>query len=243
MNTVPIAAAFPAQNINQFKAHTAGRNGTLIAVILDESGSMSSCRDATIAGFNEFVQGQRAATGAGEAYLSLIKFDAPQIKTVYENVHVKDVTPLSHATYAPNGGTNLMDAIGETLNRINRILAAHTQADRPGVLVVIMTDGAENASREFSGAQIKEMVKAAEDADWTFTFLGANVDAFHMGSTFGMNASNSVNYSTASMAATMDVLTKTTVGVRMAKSAGVSTAEIYSQSMYSDADRVKTMGS
>lgn len=243
MNNVHIAAAFPAQNLNTFKANTAGNNGTLIAVILDESGSMGSCRDATIAGFNEFVQGQRAATGAGEAYLSLIKFDAPHIKTVYENVNVKEVAPLSHATYTPNGGTNLMDAIGQTLNRINQLLSAHAQADRPGVLVVIITDGAENASREYSGEQIKEMVKTAEAADWTFTFLGANVDAFHMGSTFGMNASNSVNYSTASMAATMGVLNEATVRVRSAKSAGIHTSEIYSQSMYTDADRSKTMGS
>ena len=244
MNNVHIAAAFPAQNLNTFKANTAGSNGTLIAVILDESGSMGSCRDATIAGFNEFVQGQSSATGAGEAYLSLVKFDAPQIKTVYENVNVKQVAPLSLTTYTPNGGTNLMDAIGQTLNRINQLLSAHEQADRPGVLVVIITDGAENASREFSGEQIKSMVKAAETADWTFTFLGANVDSFHMGSTFGMNASNTVNYSTASMGATMGVLSEAAVRVRSAKMKGVSTEELYaSAQMYSDADRSKTMGS
>jgi hypothetical protein len=136
-----------------------------------------------------------------------------------------------------------MDAIGQTLNRINQLLCMHKQEDRPGVLVVIITDGHENSSREFSGEQIKAMVKASEACDWTYTFLGANVDAFHMGSTFGMNMSNSINYSTASMAATMNVLNEATVKVRSAKSAGISTAEIYSQSMYSDADRSKTMGS
>lgn len=238
-----IAAAFPAQNTTtQFNANTAGRNGTLIAVILDESGSMSSCRDSTITGFNEFLQGQRSATGAGEAYLSLIKFDAPSIKTVYENVNVHQAPLLNNETYTPGGGTNLMDAIGETLNRINNLLASHKPEDRPGVLVVIITDGHENSSREFNNHQIKQMVKTAEASDWTFTFLGANVDAFSMGNTFGMNASNTVNYSTSNMAATMDVLTKTTVGVRTAKMAGSSTAEIYSQSMYSDKDRAKTMG-
>ena len=242
MNNVHVAAAFPAQNFNTFKAHTAGKNGTLIAVILDESGSMGSCRDATIAGFNEFLQGQRAASGAGEAYLSLVKFDAPKIKKVYENVHVNNVQPLNHSTYTPNGGTNLMDAIGQTLNSINHVLNSHKREDRPGVLVVIITDGHENSSREYNGDQIKSMVKACEASDWTFTFLGANVDAFSMGSTFGMNAANSINYSTASMGATMDVLTKTTVNLRSAKMAGTSTAEIYSQSLYSDADRSKTMG-
>lgn len=242
MKNVHIAAAFPAQNLNTFQANIAGRNGTLIAVILDESGSMEGCRSATINGFNEFVQGQRSASGAGEAYLSLVKFDSPQIKRVYENVHINNVQPLTPQTYAPNGGTNLMDAIGQTLNSINTTLGSHKPEDRPGVLVVIITDGAENSSREFHGEQIKNMVKAAEGADWTFTFLGANVDAFSMGSTFGMNASNSINYSTASMAATMDVLTQTTVGVRAAKMKGVSTAELYSTSLYSDVDRTRTMG-
>ncbi len=244
MKNVHLAAAFPAQSaLNNFHAHTAGKNGTLIAVILDESGSMSSCRAATISGFNEFVQGQRSADNVGDAYLTLIKFDAPQIKTVYENTHVNQVPPLSTETYAPNGGTNLMDAIGQTLNKINQVLASHEPEQRPGVLVVIITDGEENASCEFTGEQIKASIKAAEGADWSFTFLSANVDAFRMGSTFGMNAQNSINYSTASMAATMDVLTKTTVNVRAAKQAGIHTAEIYAQSMYTDADRNKTMGS
>lgn len=242
MNTDRIAAAFPAQNLHTLKAHTAGKNGTLIAVILDESGSMEVCRDATIAGFNEFVQGQKNAQGAGEAYLTLVKFDAPQIKTVYENKHVSEAPLLDRETYTPMGGTNLMDAIGETLTKINRMLESHRQEDRPAVLVVIITDGAENSSREFRGEQIKQMVKSAEASDWCFTFLGANVDAFGMGSTFGMNAANTINYSTASMAATMDVLSKATVGVRAAKMQGVSTADLYSNSLYSNVDRSRTMG-
>lgn len=242
MNNVHVAAAFPAQNLHTFRAHKAGKNGTLIAVILDESGSMASCGAATISGFNEFIQGQRAATHAGEAYVTLVKFDAPDIKRVYENLHVNEVPELTTHSYVPRGGTNLMDAIGETLNSINTMLAKHKEADRPGVLVVILTDGHENSSRKFNGDQIKSMVKAAEEGDWSFMFLGANVDAFHMGSSFGMNHNNTINYSTVNMGATMDVLTKTTVSVRAAKQAGVSTAELYSSSLYSDADRAKTMG-
>lgn len=237
------AVAFPAETSLNWKAETPGRNGTLIAVVLDESGSMNSCWDATIDGFNEFVNGQKNAEEAGQAYLTLVKFDAPQIHTVCTNVNVKSVEPLNRNTYRPNGGTNLMDAIGQTLNNVNSVLSSVPQDERPSVMVVIITDGGENASREFNGEQIKTMVKAAEAQDWLFTFLGANVDAFAMGQTFGMNASNSVNYSTASMAATMDVLTKTTVNVRSAKMRGVSTADLYgSQALYSATDRSKTMG-
>ena len=241
--TATAAVAFPAEPTLNWKAEAPGRNGTLIAVVLDESGSMNSCWDATIDGFNEFVNGQKNADESGQAYLTLVKFDAPQIHTVCTNVNVKSVEPLNRNTYRPNGGTNLMDAIGKTMNNVNNVLASVPQDERPSVMVVIITDGGENASQEFRGEQIKSMVKTAESQDWLFTFLGANVDAFSMGQTFGMNASNSVNYTTASMAATMDVLTKTTLNVRSAKMKGVSTADLYnSEALYSAADRSKTMG-
>lgn len=237
------ANPFPAQNLLNWKPNAPGRNGTLIAVVLDESGSMGVVRDATIAGLNEFVQAQKTAEGAGDAYLSVIKFDAPQIKTLCENQLVANVQPFSHKDYQPNGGTNLMDAIGYTLNRVDGVLGSVPQEERPGVLVVIITDGQENSSREYTTAQIKEMVKSAESQDWTFTFLGANVDAFSMGHAFGMQQSNTVNYSTASMGDTMEVLSKMTTNVRMAKSAGVTTADLYaSNSMYDAGDRARAMG-
>ncbi len=240
-----INLAFPAQNTTpSFTPVRAGKNGTLIAVILDESGSMSVCRDATISGFNEFVQGQAQAAHAGAAYLSLIKFDAPNVTTVYENVPVSKVEPLSHKTYAPGGGTNLLDAVGDTITRISTFLSTIPESDRPGVLIMIMTDGEENASLTYNHAQIKSMVKTCEtEADFTFMFLGANVDAFAMGNTFGMNASNTASYSTASMAATMTVMSESATRVRAAKSAGVSTQELYaSATLYSAEDRQKMTG-
>lgn len=242
-----LAQAFPAQQIvnqTKFTPVKAGRNGTLIAVILDESGSMASCWDATIQGFNEFVQGQAAAENAGAAYLTLVKFDAPRITTLYENMNVKEVPALTRQTYAPNGGTNLMDAIGSTLNRINQFLEKIAEQERPGVLIQIITDGEENNSRTYNGDVIKTMVKQAEtDADWTFQFLGANVDAFHMGSQFGMNAANTATYNTTNMAATMNVIMENTRSVRAAKMAGTSTQELYaSAAFYSDEDRNKMKG-
>lgn len=241
LNTTNLSAAFPAEPSLNWKAHTAGKNGTLVAVVMDESGSMTSCWDATISGFNEFLQGQQNTTGAGEAYLTLVKFDAPNIKTVYSNVNVKNAAPLNRETYKPNGGTNLFDAIGETLNNVNRVLESVSQEERPGVIVVIMTDGEENSSRSYSGDQIKSMVKTSEASDWTFQFLGANVDAFAMGATFGMNTSNTLAYNTASMGNTMNVLSRSTSNIRVAKSAGVSTAELYTQSLYSEEDRAKSV--
>lgn len=242
-----VSMAFPGQNNNSVQTFTptrAGRNGTLIAVVLDESGSMHSCKDATINGFNEFVAGQVQTQGAGEAFLTLVKFDAPKISTVYENVNIKSTPQLDKNNYTPNGGTNLLDAVGETMHKINKFLGSMSENQRPGVLIVIITDGAENSSMSYNNSAIKQMVGAAEsDADWTFTFLGANIDAFSAGQAFGMNLSNTASYNTANMSATMEVLTRSTAAVRQAKSVGVSTQQLYaSDAFYNNNDRSKMTG-
>jgi len=235
VNAQVVAAPLP---INQYKFKRAGKNGTLITMIIDESGSMHSAWNATIAGFNEFVQGQRSAeAAAGAGYLSLIKFDAPEIKTVYVNRPLNEVPELNKSTYTPRGGTNLLDAIGQAINSVNAELVKLKKKDRPGVIITIMTDGAENSSRSFTRDQIKDMVKAAEAADWTFTFLGANIDSFAVGSTFGMNLQNSVNYSTNNMGATMAAVSASTVRMRSAKSAGTSTLDLYATGLYTDEEK------
>jgi uncharacterized protein YegL len=221
-----------------YKFKKAGKKGTLITMIIDESGSMTSAWDATIAGFNEFVQGQKAAEiNAGAGYLSLIKFDAPDIKTVYVNRPLNEVPELNKDTYTPRGGTNLLDAVGHAINSVNAELAKLKRKDRPGIIITIMTDGAENSSRTFTRDQIKDMVKAAEAADWTFTFLGANIDSFAVGSTFGMNAQNTVNYSTNNMGATMAAVSASTTRMRSAKSAGISTLDLYATGLYTDEEK------
>lgn len=222
------------------KIHTAGNNGTLIAVILDESGSMSSCRDTTISGFNEFVQGQRSAKNAGQAYLTLVKFNSPKIVTVYDNCLVDNVPQLTRETYAPNGGTNLYDAIGTTIHRVNAVLSKHKRKDRPGVIIVIMTDGHENSSKEYNSKDIKDMVAQAEGKDWTFVFLGANIDAFAQGNLIGMNAANSVNYSTNKMTETFHAVSASTVRMRSAKLSGVDTQTLYGSGLYTQ-DELKDM--
>jgi uncharacterized protein YegL len=222
---------------SKYKFKKAGTNGNIIAVVLDESGSMNSCRDATIAGFNEFVQGQLSAANAGSAQLTLNKFDSPHIKTVFADRPLLEVPKLDHSNYTPNGGTNLLDAIGYTINQVNETLDKLKKSDRPGVIILIMTDGEENSSRKYSTEQIKNMVKAAEKADWSFVFLGANIDAFAVGSAFGMNALNTVNYSTANMTATMAATSTMTTNMRSAKISGLDTHAVYASTTMSAEDR------
>jgi len=142
-------------NKKEYKFKRAGKNGTIIAVVLDESGSMNVCWDATIAGFNEFVAGQRATQdSAGKANLTLIKFDSPKIHTVYANRPIDEVPLLDKTSYKPNGGTNLLDAIGDAINGVNDALAKSPKKDRPGVIITIMTDGAENSSHKYNNDQL-----------------------------------------------------------------------------------------
>ena len=225
----------------KFRFKKAGTAGNLISVVLDESGSMQSCWDSTIIGFNEYVNGQKSAD-AGACWLTLNKFEGGRIRTVFENRDIREAPALDKKSYTPAGGTNLLDAIGHTIEQVNAILDSKKKKDRPGVIIVIMTDGEENQSTKYNNEMIKSMVAAAEKADWSFVFLGANIDSFSVGSTFGMNAMNTVNYSTVNIAATMNAMSATTTRMRSAKMAGMDTQAVYSTSMWTEqekADMVK----
>jgi hypothetical protein len=221
----------------KYKFKKAGTNGNIIAVVLDESGSMGVCRDTTIAGFNEFVQGQRDAANAGVGYLTLNKFEGGNIRTVFADRPLSEVPRLDHGSYTPAGGTNLLDAIGHTIEQVNASLDKLKKKDRPGVIVLIMTDGEENCSRRYNNDMVKAMVTAAEKADWSFVFLGANIDAFNVGAAFGMSTLNSVNYSTANMTATMAATSTMTTNMRTAKMAGMDTQAVYASTTMSEEDR------
>lgn len=225
----------------KFKFKKAGTAGNLISVVLDESGSMQSCWDDTIIGFNEYVNGQKSAD-AGACWLTLNKFEGGHIRTPFENRDIREVPALDKKNYTPAGGTNLLDAIGHTIEQVNAILDSKKKKDRPGVIIVIITDGDENQSRKYNNEMIKSMVATAEKADWSFVFLGANIDSFAVGSTFGMNSLNTVNYSTNNMGATMAAMSATTTRMRSAKMSGLDTQAVYSSAMWTEqekADMVK----
>jgi hypothetical protein len=149
-----------------------------ITVILDRTGSMEDIRDDTIGGFNVFLKTQQSEPG--KATLTLVQFDS---QDPYEVLHkfkpVADVPKLTRATYVPRGGTPLLDAMGRGINDLEESLAAMPAKDRPArVVMVVITDGQENASREFSKGQVEKMIKAKQaKADWQFVFLSADLAA------------------------------------------------------------------
>lgn len=167
---------------------------TQILYIQDRSGSMSSLREASIAGFNEFIVGQKE-DGEGDAQLRLVQFDHEYI--VRFDLPIADVVPLTTLTYEPRGSTALLDALGRAISDLGRDLKAMAEKDRPGnVIVCIMTDGLENASREYTRDQVFKMITEQKDVyKWQFLFLGAGQDAIQTGVGLGIGAQASATYS------------------------------------------------
>lgn len=166
---------------------------TEIAFVLDRSGSMESCREQAIAGFNQFLRDQQSAPGT--ARLSLVLFD-DQYEVPVSGVPLPEVTELTTRTFVPRGSTALLDAIGLTIDETGARLAALPECDRPGqVIVAILTDGMENASKKFTWHDISARIAHQRDTyNWQFLFLGANADAIATASALNIDRSMSSHY-------------------------------------------------
>lgn len=165
---------------------------TELLFVLDRSGSMSSMAPEAVGGFNHFVEEQRKLPG--EATLTLVLFDH-----VYEVVHagmpLTDVPALTEATYVPRGTTALYDAIGRT---IADAVARHETLDagqRPShVVMSILTDGLENASSDYTGARVRELIEARRAEGWEFVFLAANQDAISTADTLSIPRADAASF-------------------------------------------------
>jgi Mg-chelatase subunit ChlD len=152
---------------------------THLYLLLDRSGSMEAMRDDVIGGFNRFMEDQRA--DGPEARVTLVQFDTQDPQEVLLDAQpVGDVRPLTRESFIPRGGTPLLDATGLLLARAavraqQRLLAGKAPES---IVVVTITDGHENQSREYDRATILRLVKAKEAEGWSFAFLGAGPDAY-----------------------------------------------------------------
>lgn len=162
-----------------------GQDKTDINLVLDMSGSMKDLAPETISAVNAFIKEQQ--TQPGEATFSLVMFDTEFI-TVHENTPLKDVKPLTSDVYKPRGMTALLDAVGITLDRLDR-----TRPEK--AIVVIVTDGYENSSRKYTSDQIKSKIKDAQTRNWQVVYLGANQDSWAIGShMYGTNAGSTATW-------------------------------------------------
>lgn len=152
-------------------------NAVNIFVVLDRSGSMSTIAQDAIGGFNSFIKAQQEIEGAANVTLAI--FD-DRYDIVFENVPIEKVALLTSKDYTPRGMTALLDAVGRSLTSLE------IQAPEKAILCVI-TDGAENSSREYTHATIKEKVQAAEARGWQVVFLAANIDEKAVGASMGLS--------------------------------------------------------
>lgn len=162
---------------------------TEIIAIIDRSGSMESIRADAIGGFNAFLAEQKAHPGI--ARMTTVLFD-DQYEKLYEGKPIGVTEPLTKETFVPRGITALNDAIGRTLSEQRARIEKENWANK--VIVCILTDGHENASREFSALTIKNQIEEAKKRDWHFVFLAANQDAFATGAKYGFDSNTTFNF-------------------------------------------------
>ena len=186
-----------AQN-NGAQSNDVQNNGiTELVMIIDKSGSMSGLESDTIGGFNSMLNQHKK--GDGLCRLTTIFF-SDSAKIIHDRVDISTVKPLTAADYIPGGCTALLDAVGNAINHTKAIQAgASTDTRANKVVFVIITDGYENASREYSAPQIKQMISQQQDKDgWDFIFLGANIDAAQTALSYGIRKNMSANISATS---------------------------------------------
>lgn len=161
-------------------------------IILDESGSMASIKDSTISGFNEVVQtikGIEKKYPEQKHFISLVTFNGMGIKTKLDRKPVSELSQINKKTYNPGSMTPLYDAIGLSVLKLRMDIAGVENAN---VLVTILTDGEENDSKEFSGAQVKKIIDEQKAHGWTFTYIGANHDVEKVAASISI--SNTMNF-------------------------------------------------
>ncbi len=168
-------------------------NLTELVFILDRSGSMSGLESDTIGGFNSMIRKQQKEDG--EALVSTVLFD-DTTDVIHDRVPIGKVKTLTEKDYYVRGCTALLDAVGGAIHHIGNIHKYARKEDRPAkTLFVITTDGLENASRYYSFADIKKMIRRQKEKyHWEFLFLGANIDAIEVAGNMGISRERAANY-------------------------------------------------
>jgi hypothetical protein len=164
-----------------------------VSVLLDRSGSMQGLEGDVVGGINRFFADQR--NGEGECTVTLAQFDSDDPYEVLAAAQpIDQVADLTIDQYRPRGATPLLDAIGALLDDAQRRLGDGPANGTVDPVVVVFTDGLENASRRLTRSQLFERIEALKATGWTFVFLGANQDAYGEAGGLGFDGTNTQNF-------------------------------------------------
>lgn len=162
-------------------------------IVLDESGSMSSIRNAAITGCNETIQSIRSTQvkfkEEQEHFLSLVSFNSGGgCKVIFDKVPIADAREVAEFDYRPNACTPLYDAIGESVTHLRDTISKEKESV---AMVTIITDGYENSSVKYDGSKLKSLVSELESMGWKFSYIGANQDVIQESRKIGISHSAS----------------------------------------------------
>lgn len=144
----------------------------IVEFLLDETGSMSTVKSETIFGYNEYLKEQRQSSNeqGHKCNFTLTKFDTTGFRTPFVDLDISMVPLLTDKTYQPNSMTNLRDALFHRISDVKNRTQSWTV--KPYVLICVITDGADNSSREVSEEVVRDNIRTLTDQDWTFVYLG-----------------------------------------------------------------------
>lgn len=162
---------------------------TTIVMILDRSGSMASCREATITAVNKYLKESKADATLTAAEFELVIFDTDSIDTIRDG-KIADATELTAADFVPRSGTPLLDAIGRGIGKIDAKLAA---SNGEKAILVVVTDGEENQSQKHTYESIQALISDRQEKGWLILFLGAGLASAQQGTRMGIRSANVAN--------------------------------------------------
>jgi hypothetical protein len=186
---------------------------TLVTFLLDRSGSMEAIRDDTIGAFNVYLDTLKDGDGGanGEVFFTLLQFDTTSVDKLHVNQPIKDIPRLTRETFVPRDGTPLIDAACKTIKAVEKSI----NGGAPKVVICIQTDGQENSSREYTWAQLADLIKEKTAAGWQFNFMGASIDAYDQGARMGIAAGSTMSYDSSDRVATRDAFESSARNMRL----------------------------
>lgn len=196
---------------------------TIYHFVIDQSGSMSGSEGPTIEGFNSQLNTlkQLKLEHPENEYIVSVTFFEDEVMDIVKFAPIEQIQLLSRENYRPGGLTALLDGIGKSIEAIRRKYDNEIREDLASVVMVILTDGGENASKFYTRNLIAEMIKELDaTSKWTFSFLGADLDAVQASDNLNIRRENIISFNKENYSGIMDQMSSSIRNYESMKSAG-----------------------